>query len=78
MYYQTPSSTIKYHQNYKPDCPIDEMLFSQSYEKIREELSQGEQNLVIIMLETRRREDILGRMDRPGNFEAPHSLWCYF
>ncbi|MBR1524205.1 MAG: hypothetical protein IJ641_07105 [Lachnospiraceae bacterium] len=47
---------------------FDERLFSQSYEKIWEELREGERKLIHIMLDYHKREDILLQMDAPGNY----------
>ena len=46
----------------------EERLFSQSYEKIWEELTEGERNLVEILIEYKKREDILQHMSKPGNY----------
>ncbi len=46
----------------------EERLFTQSYEKIWDELSEGERKLIRIMLNKRKREDILAEMDKPGNY----------
>ncbi len=51
----------------------DERLFSQSYEKIWDELSPGERDLIRILLKNRRREDILPLMDKPGNYSEYRS-----
>ena len=45
---------------------FDERLFSQSYEKIWEELTEGERRLIHIMLEWNRREDMSGRLEMLG------------
>ena len=47
---------------------FDERLFSQSYEKIWEELSAGERSLVIILINHKRREEILKHMEKPNNY----------
>lgn len=52
---------------------FDERLFSQSYEKIWEELTEGERKLIRIMLDNRKREDILPLMDKPGNYSEYRS-----
>lgn len=46
----------------------EERLFTQSYEKIWEELTEAERKLIQIMITSRKREEILGRMDKPGNY----------
>ena len=52
---------------------FDEILFSQSYEKIWEELTGGEKTLLKIMLEYRKREEILKQMKKPGNYSEYRS-----
>ena len=47
---------------------FDELLFSQSYEKIWSELTEGEKNLILIMLDHKKREEILKEMDKPKNY----------
>ncbi len=51
----------------------DEQIFSQSYEKIWEELSEGERRLVKIMLDHKKREDILAQMEKPKNYSEYRS-----
>ena len=46
----------------------DEIIFSESYEKIWEELTENERSLVKVMLDHRKREDILNHMDNPKNY----------
>lgn len=46
----------------------EEILFSESYEKIWEEMSEGEKNLVRIILDYKKREDILAHMNSPKNY----------
>ena len=46
----------------------EERLFSQSYEKIWEEMKEGERNLVQIMTGHKKREEILSCMEKPGNY----------
>ena len=52
---------------------FDELLFSQSYEKIWEELTEGERKLIVILLETKKREDIIKKMEKPGNYSEYRS-----
>ena len=47
---------------------FDDRIFSQSYEKIWEELSGGEKNLIVIMLDNKKREEILKHLDKPKNY----------
>ena len=47
---------------------FDELLFSQSYEKIWEELTEGEKELIKIMLVHKKREEILGKLKKPKNY----------
>lgn len=51
----------------------DEILFSQSYEKIWEELTEGERNLVKILIDYKKREDILAHMEKPKNYSEYRS-----
>ncbi len=46
----------------------DEILFSQSYEKIWEEMTEAEKDLVKIMLDYKNREDIIKQMDKEKNY----------
>lgn len=48
----------------------DERLFSQSYEKIWEELKNEERVLIRIMLEHKKRAEILEHMENPGNYSV--------
>ena len=48
----------------------DEILFSESYEKIWEELSASEKELVKIIVDNKRREDILPLMESPQNYSV--------
>ena len=51
----------------------DEIIFSQSYEKIWEELTEGEHKLVEIILDHKKREDILAKMEKPKNYSEYRS-----
>ncbi|MBR1628215.1 MAG: hypothetical protein IJ679_02970 [Lachnospiraceae bacterium] len=52
---------------------FDEELFRQSYEKIWEELTEGEHTLARILVDTKKRADILQKMEKPKNYSAYRS-----
>ena len=51
----------------------DEVIFTESYEKIWEEMSEGERTLVKIILEYKTREEILAHMNKPNNYSELRS-----
>ncbi|MBR1507900.1 MAG: hypothetical protein IJ619_07855 [Eubacterium sp.] len=51
----------------------DEILFTESYEKIWEELTEGERNLIRIILEHKDRATILEQMEKPKNYSELRS-----
>ena len=66
--------------NKKPDettdalmSDFDEELFRQSYEKIWEEMSEGEKDLARILVRYQKRSDILEVMEKPKNFSEYRS-----
>lgn len=52
---------------------FDEELFRQSYEKIWEELTEGERNLARILVGSKKRADILKEMEKPKNYSEYRS-----
>ena len=66
--------------NKKPDDTIEmlmddynEILFSESYERIWDELTKGEQDLIKVLILYKKREDILSHMDKPQNYSIYRS-----
>ncbi len=53
---------------------FDEELFRQSYEKVWEEMTEGERNLARILIDTKKRSDILKEMEKPKNYSEYRSV----